>query len=292
MSIQEQIFDDYEVIILDDLSTDNSREVIAEFSHYSKISNISFNDINSGSPFHQWKKGIEMAKGEWIWIAESDDWCEPSFLDSLSVMFNKGTKYSLGFCQNFAVRDDGSIIMNTENPKLEESISGEAFVERRMLNGNAINNASMAVFRKELFYKVSDRFTKYKFCGDWLFWIEIALHGDVFISGKILDYFRKHDRDVSTEAFRSGLYFFEYLQLVSDLSELKIVNPEQKLDMVKRNYRHYCFNKPSDFSKRRELIGKYKQELGSKFFTYSARVQYERMLNRLDLYAMAVKNRL
>lgn len=37
------------------------------------------NDYNSGSPFKQWQKGIELARGKYIWIAESDDYADFSF---------------------------------------------------------------------------------------------------------------------------------------------------------------------------------------------------------------------
>ena len=37
---------------------------------------------NSGSPFKQWHKGITLAKGQYIWIAESDDLCDLNFLEA------------------------------------------------------------------------------------------------------------------------------------------------------------------------------------------------------------------
>ena len=43
---------------------------------------------NSGSPFGQWIKGLELAESELIWIAEDDDFCEPDFLESLIPCFD------------------------------------------------------------------------------------------------------------------------------------------------------------------------------------------------------------
>src|SRR6187549_2432119 len=77
-SVLNQSFRDFEVIILDDCSTDESFQVIEDYRAHPKVSHIVFNKENTGSTFIQWKKGIELAKGEWIWIAESDDWCELS----------------------------------------------------------------------------------------------------------------------------------------------------------------------------------------------------------------------
>ena len=78
-SIINQSFQDFDIIILDDCSTDCSREIIEEYRSNVNITNIVYNEINSGSTFKQWKKGIELAKGKFIWIAESDDYADESF---------------------------------------------------------------------------------------------------------------------------------------------------------------------------------------------------------------------
>ena len=68
-----QTFQDFEIIFLDDCSTDNSKAIIEDFRLNPKVKHIIHNKANSGSTFEQWKKGIELSKGEYIWVAESDD---------------------------------------------------------------------------------------------------------------------------------------------------------------------------------------------------------------------------
>ena len=81
-SVLNQSFDNFEVIILDDKSTDHSKEVIESYRNHEKVVHIEYNSQNSGSTFKQWDKGLKLAKGEWIWIAESDDVAHPAFLSS------------------------------------------------------------------------------------------------------------------------------------------------------------------------------------------------------------------
>ena len=57
-SILNQTFQDFEIILLDDHSTDNSVEIIEKYRNNPKVSYIDINKENSGSPFRQWKKGI------------------------------------------------------------------------------------------------------------------------------------------------------------------------------------------------------------------------------------------
>jgi glycosyltransferase involved in cell wall biosynthesis len=59
-SVLEQTYQHIEVIILDDCSTDNSREVIEKYRSNPKVSKIVFNDTNSRSPFKQWYKGFQL----------------------------------------------------------------------------------------------------------------------------------------------------------------------------------------------------------------------------------------
>lgn len=103
-----QIFQDFELIILDDCSTDNSKEIIEMYRGNEKITQIIYNDANSGSTFLQWKKGIELAKGEYKWIAESDDYSHPQFLETVLKNFSE-KRCSVVYCQSDRV-DENNIV--------------------------------------------------------------------------------------------------------------------------------------------------------------------------------------
>ena len=81
-SIFNQTYQNFEVIILDDASTDDSLAILNMYRNHPKVSNFIRNEKNTGSPFKQWAKGLRLAKGDLIWIAESDDDCDLNFLES------------------------------------------------------------------------------------------------------------------------------------------------------------------------------------------------------------------
>jgi glycosyltransferase involved in cell wall biosynthesis len=215
------------VIILDDCSPDNSREIIEQYRNHPKVSQIIFNEKNGRSTFKQWEKGIALAKGKWIWIAESDDWCEPSFLETMMQGLNGHDECVIGYCQSYCIVNDNEIRFQTQHPKLTDYSNGHDFINNYMLNGNSIYNASMAVWRKDKFELISKAFTTYKFCGDWMFWVELASLGDVMISGRVLNYFRKHDKDVSGAAYQSGSGHLELIKLGKDLLKGGLINTDQ-----------------------------------------------------------------
>ena len=84
-SILAQTYQDIEIILLDDCSTDGSQELLKQYSKYPTFVKYLVNDKNSGSPFAQWERGMAFARGEYLWIAESDDYCKNNFLE---VMVN------------------------------------------------------------------------------------------------------------------------------------------------------------------------------------------------------------
>ena len=68
---------DYEIIIVNDGSTDNSANLINLYAKQSNI--IIINQENLGLSAAR-NAGIKIAKGEYIWIVDSDDWIEPGIL--------------------------------------------------------------------------------------------------------------------------------------------------------------------------------------------------------------------
>jgi len=238
-TVLNQTFQDFELIILDDCSTDNSKEVIESYAGNPKISHIIFNSANSGSPFLQWEKGINLAKGKYVWIAESDDWCEPSLLQTLVEGIKKDDQCVISYCQMFYITEGNNIKWQSNHRYLSEMIESKVFIQDYLAVKVSIYNASMAIFKREKFKYVTSGFTTFKFSGDHLFWIEIARHGKTHISGKVLNYFRKHDQDVSGKAYKSGLNFVEELNIINWMYREELIDDVIYTRAFKKQYKEY-----------------------------------------------------
>ncbi len=68
-SIERQTYRDFEVILLDDASTDDSLPVPQRFAREHHCQFVC-NEHTSGSAFKQWNKGLKLATGQYVWIAE------------------------------------------------------------------------------------------------------------------------------------------------------------------------------------------------------------------------------
>lgn len=225
-SILSQTYRDFELIILDDCSSDNSAEVINRYAKHEKVSHVVINKQNSGSTFIQWQKGFSLAKGELIWIAESDDYCDSSFLSELVPSFEKDANLAIAYCTSNIVDSEGQLCDYKDAAEKipEKTFVGTYFIKRYMLTGNSIWNASAVVFRKQYALNVEKDYMSYVAAGDHLFWIRMAEIGSVRHISKKLNYFRQHNNKVTHTKFKDGTNFREERKIYDYIKNKKIIS--------------------------------------------------------------------
>jgi glycosyltransferase involved in cell wall biosynthesis len=281
-SIFNQTYQDFEVILLDDCSTDNSLEILQEYSKNPKVSELIANRANSGSTFLQWGRGIKLARGQYVWIAESDDWCEPSFLETLIDEFNRQPGIVLGYVQSYYMVGANDIKWISSQDVLEKTLKSADFIKNYLLYGNSIFNASMAVFKKSAYYNLSSDYENYKFCGDWFFWSEIAMQGSVFISGKVLNYFRNQEADVSCKAYSTGLNFVEELHVLFSFLDRSLITEMEFLSALNRKHINYRFTK-------KKFTTQVKGDIDSLFYNDKRTHKYKKILKQNFFKAIIVQ---
>ena len=200
-SVLNQTYQDFEVIILDDCSPDNSVEVIEQYRSNPHVSHILINEQNTRNTFIQWERGISMAKGRYIWIAESDDVAEPQLLETLIGQLEQHPDASVAFCHSRLIDADGALLseQNTKNPAQpgQITIDDSCTFLRHLLIFNYIYNASMAVFRRDVYDRANPDYKQFRYCGDWHFWASVCAAGRVIEVYDMLSRFRQHQRKVT-----------------------------------------------------------------------------------------------
>jgi glycosyltransferase involved in cell wall biosynthesis len=199
-SVLNQTYPCFEVIILDDCSIDSSRDIIEEYRSSDKVSQIVYNEKNSGSPFVQWQKGILLARGQYVWIAETDDFCDYRFLEICMNRFKDYKDVVLTYTDSCIVDEFGSIVHKNLNWWLDDVDekkwhadyynNGVREIQQALSVKNTIPNASSVVFKKQ-FYEETAHF---KYAGDWYFWIRVLQKGNIVFIKESLNYFRSHSQ--------------------------------------------------------------------------------------------------
>ena len=187
-SVYEQTYRDFEVILLDDCSTDNSRDILAI---YAEKPNTIFvpNQSNSGSVFRQWQKGVSLSQGEYIWIAESDDFASPYFLKRVVALMERNPEVGLVYSQSWLVDSQDAILGDARcwtNDLDSQRWSGSFInhgkdeIRRFLVYKNTIPNASGILIRRAILEKCGGVIDQpFRLCGDWLQWIKILAHSDI-----------------------------------------------------------------------------------------------------------------
>ncbi|MFC0427926.1 glycosyltransferase family A protein [Chryseobacterium scophthalmum] len=237
-SILKQTFEDFEVIILDDYSTDDSIQILESYKD-SRISHKIYNKKNTGNTFEQWKKGIQLAKYDYIWIAESDDFCTFDFLDTAHKILSKNPEISLYYCDSNLIGENEEPFHNNVQKYTQElhstlwnkdhKIDGKIYVKKYLSKKNFILNASSVIFKKELGYEAVNSINNLKTSGDWFFYSHILLsEGDVYFHADKQNYFRhslQSTRNYNTlekrerrilEKIKINHYFIENLNYSTD----------------------------------------------------------------------------
>lgn len=210
-TIRDQDFPVYELIILDDNSSDDSleriREAIADF----RIPTVVVvNQENSGSVFKQWQLGAKMARGDFVWIAEADDLADPEFLDGVMPALRE-PGVVMSYCQSRQIDGDG-LVVSDDYLEYVADIDPERWTKAYVANDledirsglflkNTIPNVSAAVFRREPLLDTLEQhakeITSFRNAGDWVTYIRLNERGGIAFCPLSLNSHRRHQSSVT-----------------------------------------------------------------------------------------------
>lgn len=218
-SILGQTYQDFELIFLDDASPDHTREVFAPYAGNPRIRAV-FNERNSGNVFKQWNRGLALATGDYVWVAESDDYAHPDFLATLVDVLETHPEVGVVYSESQKVNPRGepqglasewyaaTYQTNHWNASFTSAGTGEA--RHYALAGSPIANASCALFRRDLAGAVGGAPEHLRLTGDWYFWVSAFARSEVAFVATQLNFYRQHEGSVSSRTVRLGIDLEEY----------------------------------------------------------------------------------
>lgn len=242
-SILVQTYQDFELIILDDCSSDDSKSVIENYRKNPKTSHIVYNEKNSGSPFLQWEKGLTLASGNFIWIAESDDFAEPDFLKRTIAQIECTEHIGLVYTDSNIIRDGVKTdnFKNRNRTYLTETnwqedyiITGIKELELHLAENCTIYNVSAVLFRKEAFYSAIKQIGGFKFAGDWVCYMLIALNYNICYIAETLSNYRSHNHNLTKKAGNNYLAMIERVKARHFLKTKLAVNQNHLVNKIVR----------------------------------------------------------
>ena len=199
-SILGQTFRDFELLLLDDASTDGSLDVLRSYAERTDARLI-VNDKNSGSPFHQWNLGVQEARGELVWIAESDDVAAPELLARLVAELDRDPQHGLASCESLVIDETSRVIGPFSRDTLKNSADrwardftndGRQEITEVLYFSNTIISASGCVFRRQVYLDAGLADDSYALSGDYLQWVKLLLRSRFCFVASPMNFTRVH----------------------------------------------------------------------------------------------------
>jgi glycosyltransferase involved in cell wall biosynthesis len=202
-SIVNQSYLNIELIVIDDRSDDDSHEIISMLQEKYKFQYLR-NDRNSGTPFAAWEQVCKLATGDYVWICESDDVAETTFVEKAIASFEKEPNAVLCYCSSHVINEESAIVGHVDSffhdiwkeKRWDNDFVAEGIDEllQFQLRGQTVPNMSSALIKKRAFTASFTPFLKrLRLTGDWLFIGELMKHGRVIYLRETLSRFRKHE---------------------------------------------------------------------------------------------------
>lgn len=203
-SVLAQTYTNWELIIVDDCSSDNSEKVINEFLYDKRIRFLK-NEHNSGAAISR-NYALREAKGKWIAFLDSDDlWLPEKLEKQIDFMNENGYKFSY---------TDYRIELNGEwQPYI---ITGPKVVNKRKLYNYCYFSTITVMYDREYIGLI--QIADLKKNNDYAMWLQIINKADCYRLPECLSYYIKHENSISSGS-KLKLIKYHYIMFKKGLNK-------------------------------------------------------------------------
>ena len=196
-SVLSQTYKDYELLIVDNHSTDHTLEKVRRFSD-ARIRLVK-NEKNYGMS-ENWNICLRRAQGEYIQLLCADDFLKPECLEEKAGILDKYPDTALVFSASHVVDARGKAVLKRRPFRGRLICDGRKMAEMSFRRGNIYGEPSNVMFRRTAAGKAGEFTDSLFYSVDWDYWIRLSMQGRVAYTERFLTSFR-----ISATSATSGL---------------------------------------------------------------------------------------
>lgn len=215
-SVLSQTMQNWELIICDDCSQDNSLDVISIYENNPKI-RIHVNDRNLGI-YPNAEVGITLSRGKYIKILMADDWLHPDYLKETITLMEKYP--SIGLCSVRAELQNsyGMLVGVRCEPKdFNGFCSSKKSMAASMMEVNPIGNPSRVIFRRSAYDQVGGFDQSIEYCTEYDLWLRILEFWDAGFIPEVLSYELQHRQNATRNYYSNNRHLTSGEQMFAKL---------------------------------------------------------------------------
>ncbi|MGV3587894.1 MAG: glycosyltransferase family 2 protein [Adhaeribacter sp.] len=202
-SVLNQTYTDFELIIVDNCSTDNSEQVIAAYLSDKRVTYYK-NKTNIGL-VGNFNKCLEYAQGEYIKYLCSDDKFHPALLEQYVRVMDQYPNVAL-VTSNRAIFGFKNYIWQLPLTHLQK---GKTVAYHSLNDVNWIGEPTSVMFRRANLPAVGGFRSEFTYLTDWDMWLRQLSVGDCYIIPEALSYFRVHENQTTASVMKNLSNYFE-----------------------------------------------------------------------------------
>ncbi|EKE04165.1 MAG: Glycosyl transferase, family 2 [uncultured bacterium] len=193
-SILAQTYQNFEIIVIDDKSTDKSVEIVKSYSD-PRIK-LYENDINLYT-FRTNNKAMSLAKGELITILHSDDKYAPNFLEEIVKSYNKYPQHKVFITGVYFYHSEDDKL-TPWHPYKSGGVKSQKEVLIRLYHQNNIGNGVNVVIHRDCLKTVGVFSSEYKYIADYDYLLRLANRYEFVYIPEMLTYYRVHNANATS----------------------------------------------------------------------------------------------
>lgn len=148
ISALSQTYENIEIIIVDNNSTDNTYNICKEYEKKDHRVKVYKNNENMG-PVRNWKECLRHATGDYIKFLWSDDWIENNFIEK-TISFLEDKEIAFAYSPAYIIDEINNKNILIYNLYDKDTIfSSDLFIEKSLFGGNVPVSPGCAIFRRE-----------------------------------------------------------------------------------------------------------------------------------------------